>query len=216
MGRPKVALIEKSVAIAKALEIIDRDGIEALSIRRLGAELGVNGASLYHHFKDKDEILDGVRRLVLARLQVPESRDIPWQDFIINAAVAFREALLRHPNTAPLMVTDGRRAVGIRIRDFAAEVVLKSGVPAKWVFSIIDSTETLAFGAAMMNPNQLDLHDRFGRPGEDLASLRLAIANDTLSADARFRADLEALLEGWTARIEREAAKDARRWRPSA
>ena len=204
MGRPNVPLIEKNEAIAKALEIIDRDGVDALSIRRLGTELGVNGASLYHHFADKDEILDGVRRLVLERLTVPETNDIAWQDFVLESAIRFRDALLHHPNSAPLMLPGSARPLGLSIRDFLAQAIMQAGVPAHYVYPIMDSTETLAFGAAMMNPHQRTPNDRLGRPSAAHPNLRTVLDAATTSPDEMFRLQVEVLIEGWTDRIERE------------
>jgi TetR/AcrR family tetracycline transcriptional repressor len=203
VARPKEPLIDKAVAIQTALDIIDKDGVEALSIRRLGVELGVNGASLYHHFSDKEEILDGVRRLVLQRLRVPKQKDIAWQDFTIAAAKAFRKALLRHPNTAPLMVPQPGRPLGLTMRDFAAEIVERAGVPEHLVYPIIDSTETLAFGAALINPTQIK-PSRLLTTDTKHVHLRAAVAADTLTNDARFERELRALVAGWEVVIEQE------------
>jgi len=59
VARPKIPLISKRAALQAALDIIDTEGIDALSIRYLAEKLGVNGASLYHHFQNKDEIVVG-------------------------------------------------------------------------------------------------------------------------------------------------------------
>ena len=59
MGRPKQALISRRKTLEVALRIIDEEGLEELSIRRLGKELNVRGISLYHHFKSKADILVG-------------------------------------------------------------------------------------------------------------------------------------------------------------
>src|ERR1700733_10465975 len=105
VGRPKVPLIGRDAAIEKALEIIDRDGIDGLSIRNLGKELGVNGASLYHHFTDKDEILEGVRHLIMveARVIFPSSKAATWRDYARKSGTRYRAALLAHPHAAPIM-----------------------------------------------------------------------------------------------------------------
>ena len=201
MGRPRSPLIEKSAAIEKALEIVDRDGIDALSIRRLGTELGVNGASLYHHFADKEEILEGVRRLVLADIRVPASQDVAWQQWVMDSAKAFRAALLRHPNTAPLMIVSPERRFGLSVRDFSAQVLALGGVPIERIYPIIDSVETFAFGAAMLNPMQREPADRLGDRVHLHPSLSAAVEADSSTADDRFDLALTALVEGWTALI---------------
>jgi len=60
MARPRQALLTRERIITAAATIIDAEGLEAVSTRRLAAELGVQGPSLYHHFGNKEEILDAV------------------------------------------------------------------------------------------------------------------------------------------------------------
>ena len=70
MPRPKEPLIKPAEAVATALEVIDRDGLDGFNIRKLAHELGVNPSSLYHHFHDKNEILNRVCGLVLEESRV--------------------------------------------------------------------------------------------------------------------------------------------------
>src|SRR4051794_39580716 len=85
MVRPKTPLISEREVVRHALAILDAEGMEALSIRRLGKELNVNGASLYHHFANKDDILMAVGRAVLRDIKVrpPGDDPIAW---IVDAA----------------------------------------------------------------------------------------------------------------------------------
>ena len=80
--RPKVPLISKRKTLEAALRIIDTEGLDALSVRRLAVELNVNAASLYHHFRNKDEILVGAAQLALAEVRTPDTRDEPWQSWL--------------------------------------------------------------------------------------------------------------------------------------
>jgi AcrR family transcriptional regulator len=79
-----------------ALTLADRDGVEALSMRRLGQALGVEAMSLYKHVADKEAILDGIADLVSEEMEVP-SPDLPWREAIRRSAVSAHEALRRHP-----------------------------------------------------------------------------------------------------------------------
>ena len=205
MGRPSSPLIDRAAALETALEIVDLDGIEALSIRRLGAELGVNGTSLYHHFASKEEILEGVRRLVLADIRVPEARDVAWQTWVADSARSFRAALLRHPNTAPLMIVSPERQFGLSVRAFSVEILARGGVPAAFLLPITDSVETLAFGAAMINPTQQTPAERLGERIVEHPILMTAAEADTLSADEHFELALAALLDGWSDLIEQRS-----------
>jgi AcrR family transcriptional regulator len=79
-----------------ALVLADQDGVEALSMRRLGQALGVEAMSLYKHVADKDAILDGIADLVSEEMEVP-SPDLPWREAIRRSAISAHEALRRHP-----------------------------------------------------------------------------------------------------------------------
>jgi len=61
-----------------ALAIVDRDGLEALSMRRLGAELGVEGMAIYRHFPNKAAVLAGVVEVLLGELVIPPPSDVAW------------------------------------------------------------------------------------------------------------------------------------------
>ncbi|MCB2412649.1 TetR/AcrR family transcriptional regulator C-terminal domain-containing protein [Demequina sp. TTPB684] len=87
-----------------ALEIIDQDGIEGLSMRRLGRAIGRDPMSLYRHATTKAELLDGVAELVLADLSVVTTDD-DWPAQLRAFAREFREVALSHPNAIPLLVT---------------------------------------------------------------------------------------------------------------
>lgn len=192
-----------------ALALIDRDGTETFSIRRLGDELGVNGASLYHHFKDKDEILDGVRRLVMREggVQATDSSRLTWREYAARSVARYRAALLKHPNIAPLMAPGMMRPLGITGREYLVGRMVEAGVPLHLAYPIIDSIETLAFGSALLNPEQVPPRQRFKvGNAEDYPNLDRALKATSTSADRLFRLELDALLDGWTELIAREAS----------
>jgi AcrR family transcriptional regulator len=82
--------------LAAALSLADAEGIDALSMRRLGQALGVEAMSLYKHVSGKEDILDGIADLVMLEVDVP-ARDRPWRDAVRGSAISAHRALLRHP-----------------------------------------------------------------------------------------------------------------------
>ncbi len=111
-GRP-AALTREQVLVA-ALEIIDQDGVEALTMRRLGQALDRNPMGIYRHAADKDALLDGVVEHIFSELVVsrePRSdqesgqQDGDWEAALRHTAHAFRQIALAHPNAVPLLVT---------------------------------------------------------------------------------------------------------------
>src|ERR1022692_324946 len=90
-------LISRAVVLATALEIIDRDGVEGLSMRRLGQALGRDPMTLYRHAANKTALLDGVAEIVLEQLTV-DTTDIDWAGRLRIVAREFRRLALAHPH----------------------------------------------------------------------------------------------------------------------
>lgn len=86
-----------------ALEIIDDEGLDLLTMRRLGQAIGREAMALYRYTPNRDAILDGVLALAMEELQVqPHER---WQDRLRAGAHDFRAMILRHPNILPLLAS---------------------------------------------------------------------------------------------------------------
>lgn len=149
MARPKASLISKRKALETALEIIDRDGLEGLSIRRLADALGVNGASLYHHFKDKEDILVKAAEASLADVYTPVEHTADWKEWLPINARKLREALIRHPALIPVVVRRRSLGMGARTLDAWASRLIEEGVPSAAVVPILDSLVLFAIGSAL-------------------------------------------------------------------
>src|ERR1700722_16599932 len=87
-----------------ALDLADREGAAALSMRRLGAELGVEAMTLYHYLPNKDALLDGVVERVLTEAGTGPP-DGPWDQALTGYARSLRATLLRHPGAVLLVAT---------------------------------------------------------------------------------------------------------------
>jgi len=86
----------------RALAIIDAEGLEALSMRRLAADLGVEAASLYHHVADKRALLDGVIARARSEMRVTADPASGWKPFLEEVFLEYRRLLLAHPNLIEL------------------------------------------------------------------------------------------------------------------
>ncbi|MEU2427014.1 TetR family transcriptional regulator [Streptomyces sp. NPDC007851] len=82
---------------AAALRLIDEDGVEALTMRKLATALDANPMSLYHHVSNKEAVLRGVTRMVGAQFRTVALEDAPWQERIRLLATDFRTLAHRHP-----------------------------------------------------------------------------------------------------------------------
>lgn len=209
MPRPKEPLIKPAEAVATALEVIDRDGLDGFNIRKLAQELGVNPSSLYHHFHDKNEILNRVCRLVLdeSRVFAPlRVDDATWQVYVKKSVALYRRALMRHPNVAPLMTPNGPLgSFGDSLGRIGVAEMLAEGVPTKYIYAIIDSINSLAYGSALLKPQSSEDDAPIGHArAADIAGLSEVLRAAPRSPDRLFEMQVDALLEGWTAILDRE------------
>jgi TetR/AcrR family tetracycline transcriptional repressor len=91
--------------VEAALRYIDGHGLEAFSMHKLGAELGVKGMSLYNHVANKDDVLDGVVELLWSEVDSAAPSRANWREGFRSFAQAVRDVARRHPNAAPLIIT---------------------------------------------------------------------------------------------------------------
>lgn len=97
--------LRREAIVAAALRVIDADGLDALSMRRLGRELGVDPMAIYHHIPTKDDVLRAVVREVYGGLRVePDGKS--WREQVIAWATAYRAMALAHPNLALRILSD--------------------------------------------------------------------------------------------------------------
>lgn len=89
-----------------ALAIADADGLEALTMRRLASEVGVEAASLYHHIPNKEALLDGVLVRMRAEIRLPDPIPEDWKDLMEAIWSEYSRLLSVHPNLVSLA---GRR-----------------------------------------------------------------------------------------------------------
>jgi AcrR family transcriptional regulator len=92
------------VILQRALQLVDRDGADGLSMRRLSEAVGRDPTVIYRHVPNKAALLDGVAEIVLGQLRV-DTADPDWAGQLRAVAHDFRRLALAHPNVVPLLVT---------------------------------------------------------------------------------------------------------------
>ena len=125
-----------------AIVLADMGGIESLTMRRLGRDLGVEAMSLYNHVAGKDDILDGIADLVFSEIAVPSDR-ADWKSAMRLRAISARKALLRHPWASSLMQSRTKPGPAtLRHHDSVIGTLREAGFTidmAAHAFSVIDS-----------------------------------------------------------------------------
>lgn len=113
----RTAILEAGIALA------DSDGLPAVTMRRLGEALGVEAMSLYRHVNNKQDVLDGMASLLVARMQpVAVSPGSPWQQVVRQFSWAYRRLIVEHPavftaQAGRALVLDGDQTAVHRIVD---------------------------------------------------------------------------------------------------
>lgn len=146
LARPSKPLISRANAAEAALEVIDEAGLEELSLNLVAQKLGVRPPSLYHHFKDKSELLQEVARMMFVRIPTVNDPSQSFEEQIIARCVVTRRALLKHPNAAPLMLRYFPRHLLLAAYERAAS---EEPYPPSIHLTVIDAIEKYTFGTAL-------------------------------------------------------------------
>ncbi len=128
-GRRRPPLTREAFVDA-ALAILDADGVDALTIRRLGQELGTGAASLYWHIAGKDELCELVYDRILGEIELPDPDPSRWEDQLKGLARQAYRAMLSHNDAVRLSI--GRPPAGpntLRIVEWMLDVMRGAGIP---------------------------------------------------------------------------------------
>lgn len=198
-GRPLKPLITREAAVTAAMAVIDRDGLEALSVQSVARAMKVSAPSLYYHFKDKDELLQLVARELLRQIGKSTSPEASWEERIIGLSVATLRVILEHANAAPLMLRFFPRSLMLSAYENS---LVDTPYPVEHQMVVVEAIEKLTYGTALFAAAAETYHlpampafdaDRYPR----LAKALQAGPQDQL---AMFEESLRALLDGFKAR----------------
>jgi AcrR family transcriptional regulator len=204
--------LSRAGIVAAALRVIDRDGVDGLSMRRLGAGLGVDPKAVYYYLPNKAALFDGVVEALYAEMRL---EDLPpassWRDELVNFATRLRSVLRAHPRAVMVFATRPGR---VEVLGAGAEQALRRlgahGFEPRTALTVISCVRSLVVGlviAEVIQPARLDPRgvdtdgdgDVSGQAASfaDYPTLAEALANG-FDADEQFHAGLDALLDGFT------------------
>ncbi|MFF2744534.1 TetR/AcrR family transcriptional regulator [Kitasatospora sp. NPDC058048] len=229
MARPRTPLLSRERIVAAALRLIDDEGLDALSTRRLATELSVSGPSLYNHFATKDDLLDAVVDSVIGEVDLSMfgaaagdagaagtaggagGTGIAWPQALRDWARSYRAALAAHPNIVPVLAQGpGRRPNALRLADAVFGHLVESGWPRGQATRIGALMRYFVTGSALASfaagfPADAEVYDAADYPHLGEAH-RLAGHRGTVDEGA-FETGLEALLDGLALRYARLAER---------
>ena len=142
--------LTREMLTAAALRIVDSDGLDALSMRRLGSVLRVDPMAAYRHIPNKGILLDEVVEAVMSEIDTDAvDTSLPWQDQIRALARSYLATLMAHPNAAPLIAERSLRTAGsLRVVEKALQIITDAGGQLADAVATIDAIGLLSAGIA--------------------------------------------------------------------
>jgi AcrR family transcriptional regulator len=143
------APLSKERVLQTAVAIARRDGLEALTMRRLADELGVGAMTLYHYVPNKETLLDGMVDIVFGEIELPTT-DVDWRTAMRRRAISTREALNRHRWTVGLMesrTTPGLKS--LRLHDAVLGCLREAGFSIELTIQAYSVQDAYIYGFAL-------------------------------------------------------------------
>ena len=204
MARPRQTLLTRERIVDTAAARVDAEGLDAVSVRRLATELGVQGPSLYNHFGTKAEILDAVADAVIARVDVSAFGEYEWDEALRRWAHSYHAELSAHPNIVPVLAHGpGTRPAALAMADAVYGALIKAGWSPARATHIGALMRYLVTGSALGSfalgfPDDPDLYEQYPHLHH---AHRLADHRQRVDEGA-FVLGLETLLAGLAIRLE--------------
>ena len=146
--------LDKESVIRAAIKLADEGGLEGLSMRKLGRALGVEGMALYHHFVNKEALIDSMVDRIHGEISVPTITN-DWRLSMRERAISALKALSRHTWAVPIM--ESRKAPGplsMELIDATIKIWLKAGFSIEMVAHLVSVLDayTLGFAQQLRSP----------------------------------------------------------------
>lgn len=157
----------KEAVVSAALEVVDRVGIDALTIRAVARRVGAPPMSLYTHFANKEELIDLMYSEVASQLYADTGHD-SWEDELLALGHQMRAVLLQHPRWTPLLSRPAPPAT-VAIRERVVRMMTDAGQTPELALRVLSSIVLVAVGLTLVeltfrDPNgESSFGNRFNR-----------------------------------------------------
>ena len=189
--------------LEEAVRFVDREGLGALTMRKLGAELGVEAMSLYNHVPNKSALLDGMVEVLLGELEIPaENRG--WEERVREGYGAFRRLAHEHPNVFPLLVNRPPDTMdGVWLVEEFLKTLEEAGFGKETALHAFRALSSYTFGYAMAEIRGFALEPdgsrlgAYGLPLQEFPRIsELKPQLENVDHDAEFEFGLDLILAG--------------------
>lgn len=207
-GRGQRAGITRQAILQAAVHLADREGLAALSMRRLGAELGVEAMTLYHHVPNKNALLDGMVEQVASEATPPPFDNSSWREGLRDHAQSLLAALSAHPSVVPLFMSQpAMTPQNLRAMEATLDSLCSAGFEPRRALDVVYSLTGFVLGHVAIQVGAKRAGPQ-GEPGQAAGLsaidpdayplLSQAVRDDEKrGAMSRFDFALEALLSGF-------------------
>jgi TetR/AcrR family tetracycline transcriptional repressor len=206
---PRIPLTRDRITEA-ALRLMDAEGLDAVSMRRVAREVGVEAMSLYNHVRDKDDLLNAVIERVMQEFPFPESIDDDPIVYGRRLAHCWRDLLRAHPSVIQLFGErkhSGASVDSLRPMDAALSALRRAGLSEADAAQAFHTIGSFIFGSVMMDTGQP--FGSGGHPGAFPTGIEAELPNVAACGpylaecdlDAQFEFGLDLMLEGLRAKI---------------
>ena len=144
---PRRRTLTKRRIVSEAMGLIAEEGIEVLTMRRLGGSLGVDAAALYRHFPDKAALLRAIGRAAIAEVDVPASaEEMSWEAWVLRTRTDYCGVLAERPYVVPLILDGLIPWQGLPAYAIERRLMLREGFAEQDVHSVIEVLEAFVVG----------------------------------------------------------------------
>lgn len=203
MTRPSAPLISLDRAVQATLDVIERDGLEKLTLRTLATHLGVSAPSIYHHFANKTELLVAAAKELVKDVPAPRVSSFnDWKGWFRSMALNVYKHVTQRPRASALLVEYFPHAMVFPFRNRASELLLSAGVPTEEVVTIIRSFEKLTFGLILADATEglSGKRDWADVPPGRFPAYSAALGAATLDTQKALSTAIDIFLEGVSAK----------------
>jgi AcrR family transcriptional regulator len=146
------APLERERIVRTALALVDREGLKALSMRRLGAELGVDPMAVYYHIPNKHALLHAIVEAVMAEIDLSVDQPAePAEERVLRAAHAYRDAMMAHVNALPILLSHGPSTeAALRPVELLIGILRDAGLPPAQALAGMNAIAAAVRGTAGM------------------------------------------------------------------
>ena len=208
LRRPR-STVSTDQVIATAVDIVNREGADALSIRRLAAACELTPMAIYRHVRDKDELLDRVVEHVVGSALPERTLEGPWHERLRQLFRLMREHFLEHPGVAAICVARPTPVAAVaRFYDMVITALLDGGCSADQAIHDFDTLLLFTFGSVLWQLPRTDaererlVREAMRNPTQTAQLLQHAATLASRDPTEYFERGLETILAGVQAMLE--------------